>query len=169
MNDVLAVEAAIRQLHARYIDAVWRRDADAFVDCFAEQAEWKIAGRHLRGRGEIRAAFEAFMQPSERVLMSLGTPVLEVGAGVAVGRTPATELIKRRDGGVARTVGVYHERFVETGDGWRFAWRHWSYHYYGPPDFSADFFDSPDYGPPPAMPAADEPTLVRPNSETQKR
>ena len=53
MNDFLAAESAIQQLHARYIDAVWRKDADAFADCFAKDAEWKIAGMHMRGRTEI--------------------------------------------------------------------------------------------------------------------
>ena len=44
MTDLVVADCAIRQLHARYIDAVWRKDIDAFVDCFAEDAEWKIGG-----------------------------------------------------------------------------------------------------------------------------
>ena len=30
MQDFVATECAIRQLHARYADAVWRKDANSF-------------------------------------------------------------------------------------------------------------------------------------------
>ena len=47
MSDFVAAEAGIRQLHARFVDAVWRKDADAFAECFAHDGEWKIAGLEL--------------------------------------------------------------------------------------------------------------------------
>jgi uncharacterized protein (TIGR02246 family) len=161
MSDIAAAECAIRQLQARYIDAVWRRDVAAFLDCFVEDGEWKIAGLHMRGRAEIAAQFEKFMAPSERILMMLGTPVLEVGQGTAIGRTPATELVKLIGRPAVRTIGVYHELFARQADRWRFQWRHWSLFYYGPLDLAGQFYDSPEYGPPPGMPGAEEPTLAR--------
>ena len=66
MTDVLIADYAIRQLHGRYVDATWRKDAAAFADCFAEDAEWKIAGMHLRGRAEIGATIQQVL------LISLG-------------------------------------------------------------------------------------------------
>src|SRR5688500_9786869 len=39
---LLAAEG-IRQLHARYIDAVLRVDYDAFRACWTEDAEWRIS------------------------------------------------------------------------------------------------------------------------------
>jgi hypothetical protein len=160
-DDALIAECGIRQLHARYVDAVWRRDRDAFLDCFAADGEWKIAGQHMRGRAEIAAGYDRLLAPSERVLMMLGPPVLQAGNGTGTGRTPVTELIKLRDGRSVRTVGIYYERFVQQAGRWRFAWRHWDLFYYGPPDLSDRFYDSPDYGPPPAAPAPDAPTLGR--------
>ena len=56
MTELYVADSGIRQLYARYIDAVWRKDADAFGKCFAENAEWKIAGMHMRGRAEISGA-----------------------------------------------------------------------------------------------------------------
>jgi ketosteroid isomerase-like protein len=162
MTDFLAAESGVRQLHARYVDAVFRKDAQAFVDCFAEDGEWKIAGMHLRGRAEIADAFEKFMAPTERILMQFGLPVLEVGQGAAIGRTYVTELVKHAAAPAAvRTIGVYYERFVEQGDRWRFQWRHWNLYYYGPPDLSAPMHAPPEYGAFPGMPGADEPTVVR--------
>ena len=57
--------------------------------------------------------------------------------------------------------GDFPPFFVEQPDGWKFKWRHWSLQYRGPGDLSAPFYDSPDYGPPPGMPGADEPTTVK--------
>lgn len=161
MRDVLAAESAIRQLQAYCADAVWRRDTSAFVGCFSEDGEWKIAGLHLRGRTQIGRQFQKFMAPSQRVMMLLGVPMLHIGQREATGRTHVVEIIKLLDGRAMRTVGVYYERFVDDADRWKFRWRHWDLFYHGPPDFSAEFYASPDYGPPPGMPGSDDPTLVR--------
>jgi uncharacterized protein (TIGR02246 family) len=161
MTDFLIAESAIRQLHARCVDAVFRKDTAAFADCYAEDGEWKIAGMHMKGRAQIASEFEKFMAPCERVLMLFTDPVLEVGEGVASGRSYVTEFMKYPDGRAVRTIGLYYERYVEQKDRWRFQWRHWNLYYYGPPDFSAPYHNPPDYGPHPGMPGADDPTIVR--------
>ncbi len=161
MTDFLIADGAIRQLHARYVDAVWRKDFAAFADCFAADAEWKIAGMHVRGRAQIANQFEKFIAPSERVLMFLGMPILEVGDGTAIGRIHVTEYVKLREGRAARTIGVYYDRYVDEGDRWRFRSRHWNLYYRGPPDFSASFHDCEEYGPPPGMPGPDAGTAPK--------
>ena len=161
MIDHLVAESAIRQLHSRCIDAVWRHDADAFADCYAEDGEWKIAGMRIRGRAEIRSRFLEFMSHVERVLMRFGAPILEIGEGTATGRTYVNEHNKFKDGRTAMTIGVYYERFVDQGDRWRFAFRHWDLYYIGPPDFSAPLYPVRDYGAPLGMPGPEDPTTVR--------
>ena len=161
MTDFLVAESAIRQLYGRYADALWRKDTRAFVDCFTEDAEWKIAGMTLHGHAEIGSQFERFVSASERVMMFIGIPVLEVGNGTATGRTQVTEYIKRNDGRALRTLGVYYERFVDQKDRWRFQWHHFNLYYYGPPDFSEPYYDCMEYGPPPGMPGPEDPTTVR--------
>lgn len=161
MSEFIAADCAIRQLHARFADAVWRKDAEAFAQCFAEDAEWKIAGQHFRGRAEIGATIGKLLAACARVRILAATPILEVGQGAATGRFPMTELARMSDGSSALTLGVYHDRYVEQGQRWLFQWRHFSLHYRGPVDLSADLVDSPDYGPFPGMPGADEPTLTR--------
>jgi hypothetical protein len=161
MTEFVVADSGIRQLHARFADAVWRKDADAFADCFTEDAEWKIAGLHIRGREDIGSLIGNLLSTYERILLILGTPLLEVGQGVASGRIQMTEYAKMADGDSAMTIGIYYDRYVEESDGWRFQWRHFSLHYRGPTDLSAAFVESPDYGPPPGMPAPEEPTLTR--------
>lgn len=155
MSDFLIAEAGIRQLHARYTDAVWRQDHDAFADCFTEDGEWRISGRVFRGRAEIRSAIERILANFRRVLISFGTPILEVGDREATGRTYINERCAWKDGNTNISIGRYYERFVQEGDRWRFAWRLFQLHYRGPADLSGTFFDNPDYGPPPGMPGPD--------------
>lgn len=155
MSDFLRAEAGIRQLHAQIVDAVWRKDAPAFGDCFTETAEWRLAGMVLKGRSEITEAFARLMGGVERTLMTFRTPILTVGDGVAAGRTYVTEQNAFKDGKPGSTIGTYWERFEDDGGRWRCAWRLFQLHYIGPPDLTGTFFDQPDYGPPPGFPPAD--------------
>lgn len=161
MTEFAVADSGIRQLHARFTDAVWRQDADAFAACFAEDGEWKIAGMHIRGRADIGNTIGKLLGVCDRVQIILGMPVLELGQGAATGRIQVTELAKMKDGSAAMTMGVYYDRYVEEGGRWRFQWRHFSLHYRGPTDLSAELVESPDYGPFPGMPGPDEPTLTR--------
>jgi hypothetical protein len=158
MTEFVVAESAIRQLHARYVDAVYRKDYAAFGDCFALDAEWRIAGRVLRGRPQIVATIEQLMVNFHRVLMTFRTPLLEVRDGAVSGRTYVTEQNAFKNGRPGSSIGIYYERFVEQGDRWRFQWRLFQLHYLGPPDMSGPFFEQADYGPPPAMPPLDAPT-----------
>jgi uncharacterized protein (TIGR02246 family) len=161
MDDLPAIEFAIRQLQARYADALWRKDADAFAALFARDAEWKVAGMHLKGREEIRATFARFMVHLDRSLMTFRTPIVDVVDGVPCARTYVTESNSFADGQTADTVGIYYERFVQEDGRWLFAWRHWNLYYIGPPGMTTPFYDCIDYGPPPGMPGQDDPTTVR--------
>jgi ketosteroid isomerase-like protein len=155
MTDFAATECGIRQLQAAYADAVWRKDFDAFADCFAEDCEWRILGMVLCGRAEIKAAIHTRTAKFRRVLMTFRTPVLDINNGAVSGRTYVTEQNVFLDGRPWMAIGTYYEHFVDHGDRWRFAWRLFQAHYIGPPDLSSSFLDNPDYGPPPAMPPRD--------------
>jgi hypothetical protein len=56
-------------------------------------------------------------------------------------------------------IGTYFDRCVDEGDRWRFGWRLFQTHYAGPPDMTGALFENPDFGPPPAMPPLDAPTI----------
>lgn len=156
MTDFLTAEAGIRQLHARYGDAVWRKDYAAFADCFTEDAEWRIAGQVHRGRREIVGFLERAMSNFHGVIMTFRTPIIELsGDGAANARTYVTENNGFKDGRPGSTIGTYYERLVERDGVWRRAWALYQLHYMGPADLTGAFFAQPDYGPPPAMPPLD--------------
>lgn len=168
MTDFSATEAAIRELHARYADAVWRKDYESFGDCFTEDAEWRIAGMVLKGRDEITRNLKRLMPDFKRVLMTFRTPILEVGNGTATGRTYITEQSAFLNGRPGTTIGIYYERFIYQGDRWRCSWRLFQLHYMGPADLTGEFFDNPEFGPPPLMPPLDAPTFNHSGMGVQK-
>ena len=136
MDASLRAESALRQLHARYIDATWRRDLDTFRDCFTADGEWEIAGMHLCGREEIGDGFARLTAISSRVLMTLSLLQLEIDGDSATGRVRVTETIKFADGGAMRTIGSYRDRYVCEEGIWRFRHRRWQRHYRGAMDLS---------------------------------
>ncbi len=161
MMDFVAAECGIRQLQARYADAIWRKDAAAVGDCFTLDGEWRIGGSIMRGRAEVVTALEGVFPRFKRILMTFRTPIVELGDGVASSRTYVSENSVFADGTPFGPVGIYFDRCVREDNVWRFAWRLFQTHYAGPPDLSGDFYDVPDYGPPPAMPPLDENTVSR--------
>jgi hypothetical protein len=159
MADFAAAECAIRQLQARYTDAVWRKDYDAFGDCLTVDCEWRIGGVIMRGRAEIVEHIRLVLPQFRRMLMSFSAPILEVGQGMATGRTYVTEQSAFVDGRAFAAIGIYYERFVDEGDRWRYAWRLFQTKYAGPPDLSGEFYDNSNFGAPPQMPAPDTQTI----------
>lgn len=162
MTELWVADSGVRQLHARFVDAVWRQDQSSLADCVTEDAEWKIAGMQLRGRAEIGETMTNLLGYCRRIRLIVGETVLDVGDKSASGRVPITELSQLQDGSAVLTMGVYYDRYAQQGDRWRYHRRHFGLHYRGPMDLTGEFIaESPDFGPPPGMPGADEPTITR--------
>ena len=153
----LAAECAIRQLQARCIDSVWRKDFEAFGDCFIEDAQWRIGGKLLKGRDACVDFLRQIMPRIRRVLISMQTPILEVQGNTAVGRTYLTEANARHGQSPVFPIGVYYDRFALEDGHWRFAWHHYQSFYFGSNDMSGTLADFSDYGPPFGMPGLEDP------------
>lgn len=170
MIELHLAETAVRQLHARYVDAVWRKDPVSFGACFARDAEWRLSGVVIRGRDEIAAFMAAAFTRYRRILLTFRTPIVEVaGPGRLNARTYVSEQSVLADGTAYGPIGTYYERFIEEEGRWCFNWRLFLTDYIGPPDLSGSFFDNPDFGPPPAMPPLDAASYDRSGILTGRR
>ncbi|MDE2042928.1 MAG: nuclear transport factor 2 family protein, partial [Alphaproteobacteria bacterium] len=147
MDDMIAADVGVRQLQARFIDAVWRQDADDFANCWTADGVWKIAGMELRGRDAIRATCNKLLGRCEKIQLILMPALLEVSGKTAIGRHHVIEYAKMLDGSGWMTIGVYHDRLAGEEGRWRFAHRHWAMQYRGPLDLSASFVAGQDFGP----------------------
>lgn len=171
MTDFALADAKIRQLYARYADAVWRKDPEAFGDCLTEDVEWRIAGQVLHGRAAAVEMIKRVLPQFRWCSINFKTPIITVSDGKATGRCFFMEQSVFEHGRTFAAMGTYYDHYVDQGDCWRFSWRLFQTHYAGSPDLSGPLFENPDFGPPPNMPPRDAPTfnhsstVIRPIAE----
>jgi ketosteroid isomerase-like protein len=161
MMDTMKAEFQIRQLHARYSDAIYRQDADSVAELFAEDGEWRVGGQITKGRENIKSFLAGVFPQFKRIFMIFRTPIVHVTADEIGSRCYVTENSQFADGRAFGPIGVYYDRFTEVDGQLLFQWRLFHTQYVGPPDLSAPFYDVPDFGPPPGMPPVDYETLDR--------
>ncbi|MEZ5558993.1 MAG: nuclear transport factor 2 family protein [Pseudomonadales bacterium] len=131
----------IRDLVARYADAVCRRDQAAWADTWAEDGLWQLpSAPETRGRDNIVALWAGAMAGFPFVAQLVHNGTVEVDGDSATGRWYLTEHLKFAQGGGMFNIGVYQDRYVKTAAGWKFAERHYSvlYNDKGTGDMSGD-------------------------------
>ncbi len=139
MSDTSADIQAIRNLVARYSDAVNRRDSAAWGDCWAEEgSSWKIMGMAPEGRAGIVDLWEQLMGGFPFVVQMPSECLVEVSGDTGTVRAYLTETGKGPDGKGLLTLGVYHDRVQRDPDGWRFTERAFDSMYSGPTDMSGE-------------------------------
>lgn len=114
---------AIRELIDAYSDAVFRRDAAAWGDTWAEDAVWEVAGERREGRAAIVALWQALMANYPFAAMYWSGGGVSVEGVNASGRWYALEILKQADGADAFVCGCYEDEYVRTDGAWRFARR----------------------------------------------
>ncbi|MEC7827038.1 MAG: nuclear transport factor 2 family protein [Actinomycetota bacterium] len=129
----LVDEKACEKLIAEYCHLVDFGNASAIADLFTVDGYWSGPGVEMVGQDQIRAGFSARQEVARRQSRHLCTNVL-----VSVEEDEATSLCYllnfRHDSltgiaespapaGLPKYVGEYHDRFVRTAEGWRFASR----------------------------------------------
>jgi hypothetical protein len=128
---------AVRQLVARYCDAVARFDADLFAALWTADAVWETAERDFVGRDVVAKVFTKargrYALALQQVLSGL---VEERGPDDPPGALRATwqirEVQRTHDGEGVELYGTYRDVCVEGGDGWQFARRRFDPLYRGP-------------------------------------
>lgn len=114
---------AIRDLVARYIDAVNRDDTQAWAATWSEQGVWELLGSRAEGREQVIEMYAAARRQFSFVCMMLGSGTLEIDAPRARGRWYLTETLVRVDGTPVSICGCYEDRYIREAGEWRFAER----------------------------------------------
>lgn len=114
---------AIRELIDAYGDAVGRIDADAWVECWAQEGVWLIRGNEIKGREALRAMWIKAMSAYKFVSFAGYPGDIHVTGDTATLRVHTTEWLTPHDGKPRRQHGIYEDRLVKEGGRWRFAQR----------------------------------------------
>lgn len=111
---------AIRELVARYIDAVNRDDTPGWEATWAEQGVWDVDGSRAQGREHRLAMYLSARGLFSFVFMMQGSGILEIDAPCARGRWYLTEHLVRVDGTPVTVHGCYEDRYLRENGDWRF-------------------------------------------------
>src|ERR1700756_1108387 len=126
----LADREAIRALPQRYCDGVWRGDAAAVVDLFADDGSFTVIGggggrigggrdRSVRGRDQLLKTYGADLS-SIRPRPYIHNHVIELkDNGRATGRC-YVEVRNAADDMNLLGTGYYNDEYVKVGDEWKF-------------------------------------------------
>ena len=122
-------ELSVRNLVARYTDAVNERDIAAFRQLWTYDAVWEI-GPPLQSRAdgidEIVALLRRLLQAEQYFMQMTHSGVIEIKGDQATARFVERER-GRGESTYYENLAVYEDVLVREADGWRFAKR--SYHY----------------------------------------
>ena len=139
-------EAEIRDLVARYADAVNRRDEAAWGATWAKDGEWDLSGRPASGRDAVVALWSQLMGGIPWVNQIVYFGLVDVDGAAATGRWYLAEFMKLPDGTGRQMIGVYRDQYVKEDGAWKFAKRRMDPVYSGPPDLSGDAMPFPAEG-----------------------
>lgn len=119
-------QLAIRALNESYADAVFRRDARAWGDCWAADASWDLMGKTFSGRSAIVAAWEAAMAgfPFAAFFVQQGSLLIDHHS--ASGTVYTHEVLENLDGALIRPVGRYDDRYIRQHGRWLYAERRYT-------------------------------------------
>lgn len=148
----LATHAEIRDLVARFSDAVNRRDFDAFGCLFADDGIWEIGEpfpRRAAGREDVVMMFRNLAGPWAFFFQMTHTGVIDVASDrqAATARWEIQELARTPDGSQSYdNVAMYYDRLVRAHDGtWLFAERRYRYVWVSSADLGGRAMSLPDH------------------------
>lgn len=132
-------EIALRNLMARYADAVNRRDADAWIATWAPDGEWNLLGEPVAGRDNILALWQQMMDGFEFALLLPASCLFQVTGDTATGHWYLHEYSRDLEGARNMLLSRYDDSYVKQAGEWLFHRRSCHFMYQGPPDLGGEF------------------------------
>lgn len=114
---------AIRELIDTYSDAVARRDADAWIATWADDATWDLMGHAVEGREAILQTWLGAMGTFDFVAFYAVPGAIKVDGDRAEVRVYVSEVLAPNGGGLRRIEGAYEDQCCRINGAWRFASR----------------------------------------------
>jgi ketosteroid isomerase-like protein len=114
----------IEALRSEFTDTVMMRDPDRLASLFTEDGVWRIP--HLAefvGREQIRAGSKRLQSQWDYFIQTTHPGIIQLEGDTAVGRAYIFELARLLDGRSGLNYAVYHDRYLRTEVGWKFAER----------------------------------------------
>lgn len=107
----LLVESDIRQLLARYTDAIYRKDFAALATCWAGDGVWHAFGQRTAGRDAI-GWLQALTGMFSLIWQTAHNVVIQIDGDEAIGRIYIDEISCDLKYVRRFAMGIYHDRYA---------------------------------------------------------
>ena len=139
---------SIRELIARFADAVTRKDLDAFGTLWTGDGEWVIGepmSLCVAGVDSIQATFSRIVCKWEFFAQFANNTLIEIRGKHAKARSTCEEFgINSRSGETYHNIALYFDDLTLTPEGWRFQKRKYHYLWLDDRPLSGRTFPVPD-------------------------
>jgi ketosteroid isomerase-like protein len=132
-------QLALKDLMDRYVDAVYRSDADAWAATWAEDAYWNLVGTEAQGRDNIVTLWLQMMASFEFALMMPNSSHFEVTGDQATGHWYLQEYTRDSSGQSGMIVSRYLDTYSRVEGQWLYQSRRYELIYQGPADFAGTY------------------------------
>lgn len=132
-------EIGLRNLMARYVDAVNRFDADHWIATWAQDGAWTLFDNEINGRDAILAVWQQAMASFEFALLLPSSCLFEVTGDTASGHWYLHEHSRDKVGKASTLISRYADTYVKQEGRWLFQTRSYTVLYNGAPDLSGAF------------------------------
>ncbi len=117
----------IRERMSEYADSMFQCDLDAWLANFTEDCVWRGVGLEYRGLAELAASWPNLWEPLNRMAYFTEVAAIHVDGDQARARCYSRQIMFRKDGGVAKIAGLYHDQLVKRGGTWLFKFREFEF------------------------------------------
>ncbi len=114
---------AIRELNDSYAHAVFRRDAEAWIAHWEDDAVWNLAGQQVTGKPAILATWKQAMAQFTFVAFFAAPGEISVAKDQAKARIFTSEVLVGADGTIRRVLGQYDDEMVRRMGRWFYSRR----------------------------------------------
>jgi ketosteroid isomerase-like protein len=134
MSDFQAIadRVEIEALRGEYTDAAMMRDFDRVASLFTTDGALRMPNIpvELTGRAEIRAWGERVPDFVDFLVQTTHPGTIQLDGDIASGRAYMQEIGRTLDGRSELNYAIYHDRYLRTSDGWKFAERVYEVRYH---------------------------------------
>ena len=139
-------ELALRDLMARYVDAVNRSEAAAWGATWAEDGVWSLLGTSVSGRDNILELWQQMMSGFEFAIVLPSSCLFDIQGRSASGHWYLHEYTRDLEGNASTVLSRYQDSYIKRDGQWQYHSREYNIIYHGAPDLSGSYTPLSDGG-----------------------
>ena len=134
-------DLALRNLMAKYTDAVNRCDGERWGSCWTHDATWHLMGNDIVGRDKIVGLWQQVMSGFDFALLTPNSSLFEVSADgqTASGHYYLQEHTRDKEGTTASMISRYQDEYKKEDGQWRYSKREYQVLYSGDANLNGNY------------------------------